>query len=165
MVAVNEPSLSIVVDNSNQPISLPHFDSKQTDTVVPLTEFFVRFDSIFLLVFFRKHNFCDNHVRRHLIMECSIKVDFISQLKCFPHLLEKVFHQLKPVDLRSAYCVSQSWREAILACSRINRIRLRSIRKLKRLKKQVGSVRFFLFFFSNFASIFTGKLAVERGRR
>lgn len=70
----------------------------------------------------------------------DVKVDFIREFIRFPHLAEVVFNYLRPVDLRSVYCVCRVWKDMVTQSAKANKRRIRSIFKLKIYRKMVGRV-------------------------
>lgn len=72
-------------------------------------------------------------------LSVNIRVDFISELQNYPHILEKIFANLKPKDLRTISCVCHNWHEILQNQTPIaNRLRLKSIKKLRKIKQIKG---------------------------
>ena len=72
-------------------------------------------------------------------LSVQIRIDFLTKLKNYPHILEKILANLRPKDLRTISCVCKSWYEIL--CNRTpiaNRRRSKSIKKLRKIKRIKG---------------------------
>ena len=71
----------------------------------------------------------------------SPSFDLISKFENYPHILEKIFSYLRPIDLRVLPCVSVNWYYAVYYLAiKANGRRLQSIKHLKKVKHRVGMV-------------------------
>ena len=67
-------------------------------------------------------------------------IDFIDELRPFPHITEQIFQYLSTRELCKISLVSKSWKEALSETLRAKDRRDRYLRKVRKLRRSVGQV-------------------------
>lgn len=73
----------------------------------------------------------------------SNKIDIISDLSRYPHIVEKVFSYLPGTDLRVIPCISKKWNRVIKTVTpKANKRRKHNLKQLRSLRQSVGRVSY-----------------------
>ena len=75
----------------------------------------------------------------HTTKPMAMLVSIITELQNYPHILEKIFANLRPKDLRTISCVCRHWHDILRnQTPKANRRRSKSIEKLRKFKQIKG---------------------------